>query len=242
MEMNIEVDEKTQKCSRCTNRTYSSAGYGYTGWCKPLTCPEDKPLMSYTGICYICGTTVAQRNATNWRGDTSTCSQCEENSLANQYCLVCPDSSHMLVQNGKCTCENGYMIGYSNNTSPNTSSSVPVCYSCGSDNLNGIAFHSYNTSVSCSSICSNRIAVNPQTSYYKYCALASCPSGYMHDRYGHCKACTSNQIQVKPSSLTNSCSECNGKMYTSGDYCKKCPTDISSLSESQQIECSAGNS
>lgn len=230
----IEVDEKTQTCSRCANRTYRTARRIYVGWCIPDECPSETPLMSYTGKCYPCETAVYMRDGiSSGVGNTAACAVCPESALFDdRICIQCPDN--MIVQDGNCICSEGYMAGYPSN---NYTAVSATCHSCGTDNLNAIVYTKNNTQNPCSA-CSNRIIVQPQINYYYYCALETCPDGYMHDRYGHCKSCTQNaDINFKPSSLTNSCSECGGMRYTDGNYCKKCPVDTSGLTEEQQTEC-----
>ena len=242
----ILVNEKTHKCNRCTNRVYRSATYSYVGWCVPKECPEETPLMSYDGKCYSCGTTVNVRDGVNGAGSTSSCARCpDDNSVFDdRICLPCPND--MIVANGRCTCASGFMAGYTNNSY--LTQTPPVCFSCGTDNLNAIAYHRGNKQKPCLA-CPNRIVVQPQINNYYYCALETCPTGYMHDRYGHCRSCSSysGNIEFQPSSLTNSCSECGGLRYTDGNYCKKCPLPSETakweaLSPTQQAECSASTS
>ncbi len=229
----IEVDERKEKCTRCSNRSHKSARYSYIGWCVPDECPEGFPLMNYQGQCFPCDTATYMKDVVNGRGDTSACSQCSGNAVFDdRICLICPNN--MVVQDGQCVCGEGYMAGYPNN---NYNSKSPTCHSCSSDNLTAIAYMRNNTQNPCSA-CPDRAVVDPKINYYNYCALETCPSGYMHDRYGHCKSCTqSANIEFKPSSLENSCSECGGMRYTDGNYCKKCPVDTSGLTEEQQAEC-----
>ena len=238
----IEVDERTRKCNRCENRIYRSATHGYIGWCIPNECPDDKPLMSYDGICYECSERVFMRDSVNnGPGDNTTCSKCpDENALFDdRICLVCPED--MVVKDGVCTCEEGFMAGYTGNDSPPKTQNEPTCFSCGEDNLKSIGFWRKNAQNVCD-VCPNRIVVDPKVYYYYYCALENCPDGYMHNRYGHCLSCSgTSNIEFQPSSLTNSCSECGGFRYTDGNYCKKCPTEgttsWTNLTLIQQSEC-----
>ena len=228
----VEVDERTHKCNRCQNRVYQSATYGYIGWCRPKECPEDKPIQSYTGVCYPCGVDVDLldliRPSTN---KVDSCYKCPENSVFDdRMCLICPEN--MVKKNGQCVCPDGQMASYSERYS-----GAPTCYSCGADNLNAIAYQYGNTQNPCSA-CPDRIVVNPKEYYFYYCALKDCPDGYMHDKYGFCRSCSKyGDINFKQSSLSNSCSECKGLRYTEGNYCKKCPSDISNLTAEQQAEC-----
>ena len=241
---NVEmlVNQLSHKCNRCSNRSYRNAGYSLVGWCVPSGCPSDKPVMSNNGVCYPCGTNVAVRNMTSGVGSVQSCSQCPSQSVFDDYmCMMCP--SNMVVEDGVCTCEEGFVAGYANNNADNTYRSlVPTCHSCASTNLNAIAYWYGNTTNPCSA-CPDRMIVRPYVHYYHYCALKTCPTGYMHNRYGHCVSCSgSNNIEAKPSSLTNACSECGGLRYTDGNYCKKCPAQgtaaWNSLSDTQRAECS----
>ena len=230
----FKIDQLTQNCNRCSNRIYRNAGYGYIGWCAPKTCPADKPVMGYDGVCHGCDETVEIRDTTGGAGSSVTCSACPKNGIFDdKFCMKCPNN--MVRTNGICTCPAGSMMGYTNGTAGN-----PTCYSCDSDNLKAIAYWMRNPNQPCSA-CPNRMVVFPNVYYYYYCALKTCPNGYIHNRYGSCVSCSTDRIEIKPSTLDISCSACDITHYTEGNYCLKCPGKNSSaweaLTPEQQAEC-----
>lgn len=238
----IEVQKATgiKNCGRCDNRNYRDAKYNNIGWCLPNECPTDKPVMDVKGVCHACEERAQMKAWTRSdTGDLSSCETCTENGiLDNLFCTPCPNG--MTNENGVCMCPSGQMVGHVSKMSGDRWSQLQ-CYSCGTDNLNTIIFWRSNTNA-CQEQCPDRttVLVNEQSSGYAYsfCALTTCPDGYMHDKWGTCKSCTqSADINFQPSSLTNSCSECGGMRYTDGNNCKRCPADISSLTLEQQAEC-----
>lgn len=230
----ILIDQLSQNCNRCSNRIYRNAGYGYIGWCVPKSCPSDKPVMDYHGVCYGCDETVSLRDTTGGAGSSATCAACPTNGVFDdKYCMKCP--GNMIRINGICTCPAGSVMGYTNGTNGN-----PTCYSCDTDNLKAVAYWRRNPNKPCAT-CPNRMVVSPNVYYYDYCALKICPEGYIHNRYGSCISCATDKIEIKPSTLSVSCSECNIPHYTDGNYCRKCPasgtTAWESLTPEQQSEC-----
>ena len=240
--ISMMVNWKTYKCNRCDNRVYRDAGYNLIGWCIPKECPPDKPLMSFNGICYACGSSVQMKSwVLGTTGDLSSCAACEENGLLdNLLCRPCPND--MTNVNGICTCPPGEMVGHDSKYTGDNWSSIK-CYSCGTDNLKSIIFWRENSNACTACPDRVKVLVNEQSSGYTYsfCALETCPTGYMHNRYGDCVSCAANNsVRIKSSSLSISCSECGG-FYTDGDYCKKCPDHgtgaWNNLSDSQRLEC-----
>ena len=228
----------SSNCARCPNRKLISSWYK-NEYCSVKKCPTETPLQNYQGKCLSCKVSEPQymSDPDNGNGYNNSCSACLNRGETGYkgghgyQCSICPGDS-FVDENGRCACPpEKPLLGQDG------------CHTC-YENVAIVSFKGDGSSFC--GVCLNRMEFPDCCRGESYCGLTQCDTDQIHDHKGVCHDCsTSNRIRIKSPNgnyySPDTCSMCNGQRYTVEDgsviYCNKCPTDKSTLTETQCAEC-----
>ena len=225
-------------CSRCPDRELKTSWY-VNEYCSVKSCPKETPLQNYKGQCLSCDVSEQYvRDPDSWKNYNNSCSLCSNRGEAGRsstgvgyVCIICPEDSFVGLD-GRCSCPSEKPL-----------LAEDGCHAC-DENVRIKSLKGEGSSFC--SVCPNRTKFPDCCRDIAFCGLTECSENQIHDHKGLCYDCSSsNSILMKspngPYYSPDSCSECKGLRYTEGNYCKKCPADISNLTAEQQAECSSNS-
>ena len=217
-----------QMCDKCdgTHQAYYSYG-SYR--CGPK-CPADK-IMGSDGQCHGCDDAPFDI----WeKGDTTLffAKACESICPNRQITRVQRNGGYPFACGIKCTEPDTFMDGYGNcqpcSSEDVVKASQTECHTCG------------NRVLEYGDWCHRCDLVDKDLYTAQSWCLQQCPN--LIAREGGCSACDSPTESIRllawgNQDIINSCLQCRGVRYLSGEHCIRCPEDLSTLTPEQQAQC-----